>query len=144
MAARQAASEALQRSEAVLLAAGLLEQLRGNPEAYRVIGFNELGQIVPPDRDCAEQSCTSAEWGAWSLWYWLQALLGSAATDEKDRPVAGLIAPQACLRAGPVLAVLKLSWQAEPTGEQRSCKEGSTGSGVHLLSLEARLEDLER
>ena len=140
LTARQAAIEAMQRSEAVLLGAGLMEQLRANPGAFFAIGSSEPGALAPPDPDCAEQSCSARQWGSWSLWHWFQGLHGSSAIDAQGNAVAGLVAPVACLRAGSVLTVLELSWQAAPPAVGRSCEAGSMPAGVGVVSLAARLE----
>lgn len=140
LAARQAASEALQRSEAVVRGTGLLEQLRGNPEAFLEYSFNDAWEVAPPDHDCGLRACSPRQWGAWSLWHWLQGLRGSAVVDEKEKVVAGLIAPQACLSVGPEAIALELSWRLAPSTDRRVCMGASPAVGVRVLSLEARRE----
>ena len=140
LAARQAASESLQRSEAVLLGSGLLEQVRANPAALAAYSLGAVDEIAIPDRDCAQASCTAIQWGAWSRWQWLQAVSGSAARDDNGVAIAGLMAPLACLSTGPDATVVQLYWRITPSPRKHSCGEPPSRAEVRVLSLAMRNE----
>lgn len=140
LAARQAASEALQRSEAVRLASSLLEQLHGNPGAFATRSFSELGALAVPARDCAQLSCSPSDWATWNLWYWRGQLEGSVVSNESGEAIAGLIAPQACFSVDQNVAALELYWRNTPSGTGHSCAGDNSLEGVRVLALETRLE----
>jgi type IV pilus assembly protein PilV len=137
LAARQIAREALQRSEALLLGAGLLDQIRANPEAFLGYQSNDIGRVSFPEHDCAQQSCTAAQWGAWSLWKWLQEAAGGAVSDGRENPNDDPLFPRACLSAGAEVAELELSWLLVSSGSGRSCGEATPQAGIYVLSLTA-------
>lgn len=143
LAARQAASEALQRSEAILIASGLMEQVRSNSAAIDAYRFNSLGDISAPASDCGQQSCDSTQWAAWSLWHWLYVLNGLGSTNKAGHAVAGLIAPEACLSVNQAVATLELSWRKTPLEDGRACGESGLTAGVGVLYLAARVEVLD-
>ena len=140
LAARQASGEALQRSEAVLLGSGLLEQVRGNTDALPAYSLSDIDEVVKPEHDCAQASCDAMQWGSWNLWYWLQGVRGSAVSDENGTIIAGLIAPQACLSTGLEESLLELSWMITPSSRKLSCSEFNPQAGVRIVSFALHIE----
>lgn len=124
LAARQVAGEALLRSEALVLGAGLLDQVRANPDAFLGYQSSDIGRVSLPEHDCSQLSCSAAQWGAWSLWNWLQGIGESGV-------------PRACLSVGAEVTVLEISWRLLPSGSDHSCDEASPPPGIYLLSLDA-------
>ncbi len=136
LAARQAASEALQRGEAVRLAGGLLEVVQvspGDPVAYQ---FGSLAELTLPDVDCGSRGCNAGQWARWNLWRWRGDLEGSAARDGQGSGVAGLIAPAACLSIDQGAASLELAWRRTPLDSIPGC--GGLGEVERNLVLVAR------
>ncbi len=117
-AARQAALEASQRTEAVALATDMLAQLRANSRSLASYSGDVpvLGQ--PPECDVA---CDPGEMLAWNRYRWGLALYG---------PGSGLATPAACLDFGAELARVVVSWEAAyalgDTGEGLDCGRGGT------------------
>jgi type IV pilus assembly protein PilV len=94
--------QGIQRTRAVAIADGLLEQIRINPAGLTTYAFGLTplggGTIgTEPSPDCFATACTPTEMATHDLWAWEQALDGTAVTVDGGTATAGLINPRACV-----------------------------------------------
>ena len=114
LAGKKAAHEALQRSVATLLAADLLERMRGNPGELALYAAHTLGDtdapLSPPAADCLLTTCSPRQLAEHDIWHW-QALLLGEAEREGARRIGGLLHPRACIAVAESRISLALSWR---------------------------------
>lgn len=102
---KQANYEALQRTTAVQIASGLLEDMRTNGDAVGVylaageIGSGSLGNEPAPDCGVGAE-CNSAQKAAHDLWLWEQIIDGNLES-AGGVGTGGLVLPALCI-TGPV------------------------------------------
>ncbi len=103
LSSKKSTHQAWQRSQAVLLADGLLERVRMNPAGaasyHTGLGASALGGATraSPARNCASQTCTAAQMAAWDLWEWERRLDGVAVRDAANRNAGGLVDAHGCV-----------------------------------------------
>lgn len=83
LSARQLGHQASQRSQAVALAADLLERMRANPSvlpryAVAATGAASGIELAEPALDCRLAHCEPVPMSTWDLWQWTGALDGLA------------------------------------------------------------------
>ena len=137
ISARRAGYEALQRTEAALLAVDMLERIRGNRArladyASSGVGAASGSALPVPASDCRHLPCTPGQLRAQDLWEWEQALDGAAAT----RGGSGLVNALGCLRVSGRLVTVKIVW--EGFRAQQPPPTGSCGSGRYGAAAERR------
>lgn len=112
IASKRMGFEAVQRGEAALLAADLLERMRANRvalAAYNAAGIGE-GSGTPvgvPQNDCRLDRCSPAQRGAWDIWSWQQALDGASTSGGGG----GLVRPTACVVVTGRSVTVEIAWQ---------------------------------
>lgn len=139
LAARQTSFEALQRSEAVFLAMGLLEQVRSNPAAMQFYQLQSTVEPVLPGDNCAQQACSAGQWGAWNRWQWWQELRGTRVRDAGGHAVGGLLQPLACVAIEHDSLDVRLSWKITPGTDAADCEGAIVGGTRGGLSLGSRI-----
>jgi type IV pilus assembly protein PilV len=112
IAANRIGYEAMQRSQAAVLAADLLERLRANRRAlgeYATAGVGEGSgaQLALPPVDCGAGACSAAELRRWDMWQWEQALDGAATGGR----AGGLVRPTACVMVSGRKVTVEVAWQ---------------------------------
>ncbi|MCB1679547.1 MAG: type IV pilus modification protein PilV [Halioglobus sp.] len=137
ISARRAGYEALQRTEAALLAVDMLERIRGNRArladyASSGVGAASGSALPVPASDCRHLPCTPGQLRAQDLWEWEQALDGAAAT----RGGSGLVNALGCLRVSGRLVTVEIVW--EGFRAQQPPPTGSCGSGRYGAAAERR------
>lgn len=137
LAARQSAFGALQHSEAVFLAASLLELVRSNPQAMPLYSLAAGVEPSAPEVNCTQQACSAVQWGAWNRWQWWEELLGSRTQDAAGRASGGLLEPVACVAADDSNVSVALSWRIVPGKDEAGCEGllfGQFRGGLSLVS----------
>lgn len=112
ISARRAGYEALQRTEAAVLAVDILERIRGNRArladyASSGVGAASGSALPVPASDCKHLPCTPEQLRVWDLWEWEQALNGAAST----RGGSGLVNALGCLRVAGRLVTVEIAWE---------------------------------
>ena len=101
--------ESVQRARAITMADGMLEKIRGNPQAlsttpgYNIGTGNPLDGAVyatEPAPNCLTASCSPAQLANHDLWAFERALEGASVTVGGDN-TSGLIDPRACITFTP-------------------------------------------
>ncbi len=98
--------ESVQRARAINMADGMLEKIRGNPQALSTTPGYNIGLTNPlngtvytaePAPDCVSARCTPAELANHDMWAFEQALEGVSVSVDGNN-TAGLINPRGCIR----------------------------------------------
>ena len=133
--------EAIQRSEASMLANEIVERIRNNRdslESYLVsIGDGSIADA--PEPNCTTGArCTSAELAGYDLWQWEQAIDGAAEvrpSGETGVKTGGLQMATACITgpAGGVsgLYTVSIVWRGRNTSENVSVNTCGSDSGKY-------------
>lgn len=129
--------QAIQRSEASMLASEIIERMRnnrGNLASY--IGAFGGGTITDaPEPDCTKVAkCTSTELAGHDLWQWEQAIDGAAELRSGSK-TGGLNMATGCITgpAGGVTGVYTISivWRGRNSSQNVSANACGTGSGKY-------------
>lgn len=139
---KQANYEGLQRTTAVQVANGLLEDMRTNGDAIDVyvaageLGGGSLGNEPAPDCSGASE-CNPAQKAAHDLWVWEQMLDGNLEAREGEG-TGGLLLPAMCI-TGPVgggagIYLVTVVWRGSAsitTAENNFCGSASGDYGAN-------------
>jgi len=110
---KKAVGEALQRSQASMLAQDLLERMRGNPGELAIYAERVLGDasraLAPPAADCSLANCRPTQLARYDLWQWELLLLGASELEGSYR-LGGLVSPRACISFAGNRFSLTLNW----------------------------------
>ena len=111
ISAKQLGHQASQRTQAVNLAADLLERMRANRDAlsgYAVAGIGMASgtAVGMPASDCRQYGCNATERVAWDLWDWQGALNGASTVG----PGGGLARALACIQIEGRRVLVTISW----------------------------------
>ena len=142
ISARRLGYEALQRTEAVALAADLFERMRANRAvlfAYTTTGLGAAtGSPLPaPATRCDLGSCTALQLTTWDLWQWERGLNGAATGDS----AGGLVSPTGCVAVSGRRVTVDIVWQGfreqQARTEDSVCGAGSSSgaSSSQWLSM---------
>lgn len=112
---------AVQHSEAVFQAVGLLELVHSNPASLQSYELNSATVSDIPAVDCEDQSCDAGQWSVWNRWQWWAELMGVRDRDSHGSSVAGLLQPLACIAVDGRRLVLRLSWRRHADLDPRGC-----------------------
>jgi type IV pilus assembly protein PilV len=123
------AQDALQRTQAVALASGLLNDIQSNRQLATTIGPQlTLSSELPPVTICNEDvSCTAQQLAANQMAGWL--------SNPHAGSAAGLIEPVFCLQQNAVLIDLRISWLRRTAGAESSSGCQLT-AGRSVLSIQ--------
>ena len=114
LSGKKAVGEALQRSQASLLAQDLLERMRGNPGELAIYAAAVLGDasraLALPAVDCTVNNCGPMQLARYDLWQWELLLLGASELEGIYR-LGGLVSPRACISVVGNRFSLTLNWR---------------------------------
>lgn len=128
--AKQANSEAIQRTTASQVAHDIMEKMRANPEVLANYVDATVGAgLDAPGTDCTAAACTAAQIATWDIWEWEQLLIGSAEKAGENN-TGGLDSPRGCI-TGPAGGsgeyVISIAWRGNSpmtNPDSTSCGEG--------------------
>ena len=142
MSSKRLGHEAMQRTEAALLASDLLERIRANRNALPGYSTSGLGAGVGepsamPLPDCNGNRCSAAQLSSWDLWRWEQALNGATTSDG----AGGLVRPSACVDVDGRSVTIEIVWQGfrslgspdDEPADAPGCGAGNYGSDAAAL-----------
>ena len=113
LSGKKAVGEALQRSQASILAQDLLERIRGNSGELTVYAAAVLGDAsraqALPEVDCTVDNCAPLQLARYDLWQWELLLLGASELEGIYR-LGGLVSPRACFSIVGNRFSLTLNW----------------------------------
>lgn len=133
LSGKKAVGEALQRSQASMLAQDLMERMRGNPGELAIYAAAVLGDAsraqAPPEVDCTVDNCAPLQLAHYDLWQWELLLLGASELEGLYR-LGGLVSPRACLSVAGKRFSLTLNWlgpEARAVAVDPDCVAASEG-----------------
>lgn len=133
LSGKKAVGEALQRSQASMLAEDLMERMRGNPGELAIYAAAVLGDAARaqalPEVDCTVDSCAPLQLARYDLWQWELSLLGASELEGIYR-LGGLVSPRACISVVGNRFSLTLNWlgpEARAVAVDPDCVAASEG-----------------
>lgn len=142
--------DAMQRTQASILAMDMLERMRANSTALSSYVTSDAGAEATPSVLCDATACNPAQLAAWDIYEWTRSLEGYAEWDSSatgcssntgDKPecaAGGLAAPTGCIEAlGSGAYQVVIAWrgvtaQPEPVGGDTTDprNDSSCGNGA--------------
>ena len=140
LSAARASYDAMQRSNAVAYAMGIMESMRANSTAlshYALAdGQNPLAQEF--FSRCRIAACNPMELATYELWSWRQTLDGSGEL-EGGLPVGGLVDAQPCIRVTGNNVEVVIAWRGpEPMSQPGDAGRCGAGLGDSRQALALR------
>lgn len=150
--AKQSNFEALQRTQAVLIANDIAERIASNraPGAFENYEGAFSGTLSTPSVSCfgAAADCSSAELTTWDLFQFDQAILGASQIIDGDRTVGGMINATGCIDHNAGVLTVVIAWQgnpltAPPTSPIANCGNAIANNKRRLHVLRTYVEAMQ-
>jgi len=149
--AKQGNFEALQRTQAVLIANDISERMaanRGQGSLNDYVG-SYSGTLSAPSTSCfgSAADCSNAQLAAWDIYQFDQAILGASQLIDGDRHVGGMINAEGCINNSDGLVTIVIAWQgtslsSPPDNPIDSCGSSIDSKERRLYVLKTFVEEL--